>query len=447
MPSRNDTFYNLKRLHVIFLVASAALLGVTVWMLRVDYQRQWKGFQRAYRDHVEQTAEPLAIRQLWLPDLPLDYNFSQVARFDRCGTCHLGIDKTGDAAQETHRQLPQPYSTHPRPNLFVGPTSPHPVNDFGCTICHDGQGSATDFRWASHSPNDWQQQTAWREKYDWERNAHWGFPMLPKRFDQSRCLKCHHEVDDLQPSERFPNPPAPKLVAGYQNVRRLGCFGCHEINGFDESGRRVGPDLRLESVAAKNTPPGTMRKVGPSLRETSEKLGMAMLLDWIRNPQRFLPTAKMPRFYGNHEHLEGPALGDAKRFEAVEAWAVAMVLWTAGPRTELLPAPEAVTEPASVERGKQSFLLHGCLACHQHTDFPEGQATQGPDLSGIGAKYHSVSGAAWLTDWLRDPHRHSPRTLMPSPLLEPERILQDTDDENASPRMADPAADIAAYLL
>ena len=51
---------------------------------------------------------------------------------------------------------------------------------------------------------------------------------------------------ELEPSERFPDPPAPKLVEGYELVRQYGCYGCHEINGFDGPNKRIGPDLRVE---------------------------------------------------------------------------------------------------------------------------------------------------------------------------------------------------------
>ena len=68
--------------------------------------------------------------------------------------------------------------------------------------------------------------------------------MTPERFIESNCLKCHHEVVELEPSERFPEPPAPKLVQGYHLVREFGCYGCHEINGFDGPTKRIGPDLR-----------------------------------------------------------------------------------------------------------------------------------------------------------------------------------------------------------
>ena len=70
--------------------------------------------------------------------------------------------------------------------------------------------------------------------------------MYPTQFEESGCLKCHHEVVDLEPSPKFPDPPAHTLVKGYELVRNYGCFGCHEINGFNGPQKRVGPDLRAE---------------------------------------------------------------------------------------------------------------------------------------------------------------------------------------------------------
>lgn len=144
------------------------------------------------------------------------------------------------------RGLPHPFASHPRLDLFCGSTSPHQQGAMGCTICHDGQGSATAFRWASHTPNTPEIGENWRGEHGWFDNHHWIFPMYPKRFMESGCLKCHHEVVELEPSERFPEPPAPKLMAGYELVRQYGCFGCHEINGFDGPSRRIGPDMRAE---------------------------------------------------------------------------------------------------------------------------------------------------------------------------------------------------------
>jgi len=524
---------------------------------------------------IDALGRPLSVEQIWLPELTIDYNFRRVARFDRCTTCHQGIDaplsafggrrlltvelatpeqapqpaedeqgrtmeptldtvyglvladegildpreptveqvregtpaafaklRLGDVilkvnevsirdrqtlgeellrrvewgkpvSLEIRRGLPHPYGSHPRPELFVGSHSPHPVAQFGCTICHDGQGSATDFVWASHTPDDPDQRTDWRKDHNWSRNPHWDFPMMPSRFVQSRCLKCHHEVTDLEPASNGDQPPAEKLLTGYHLVRQLGCFGCHEINGFDESGRSIGPDMRLEpsgvetataavaeaGSSAAVAKPGTMRKVGPSLRGLGNRLKLAYLLDWTADPTRFLPTTRMPQFYGQNEHLDEQGRAETGQLEAVEIRATVEYLLQAADPVALLPTPAEVTEPPSAGRGKRLFQLQGCLACHAHADFPEGQSTQGPDLSRMGAKYASQSGAAWLVDWLRDPTRHSPRTLMANPLLAPAPLIVEMQSEgpadsdaaapaeNTPTRMIDPAADIAEYLL
>jgi len=465
MRSTDRHHYDIRRLHVWMTLSSLGLLAVTVWMVLADHYRPWKDYQRTYRDRIEPwltevdaIGRPLAVDQIWLPDLTIDYNFRDVARFDRCATCHQGIAKV-----VVRRGVPQPYCAHPRLDLFLGSQSPHPMAEFGCTICHDGQGSATGFALASHTPNDPSQGKRWRRQYDWFRNEHWDLPMLPGRFAESRCLKCHHEVVDLEPSERFPDPPAAKLLAGYDLVRRYGCFGCHEIKGVDDAGRSVGPDMRLEPVgqawkpdeavgqASKPDPqsenvrlesltyPGTMRKVGPSLRHVADRLDGKYLVHWIAEPARLRPATRMPRFFGLHEHLDGRALDEARRFEAVELRAIAEYLLTAGQKAAPLPTPEGVTETPSPERGKRLFQLHGCLACHRHAEYPDSQGVQGPDLSNLGAKYTTDAGRQWLVGWIRNPQHASPRALMPNALLEPVAAGEG--------KATDPAADVAAYLL
>ena len=191
-----------------------------------------------------------------------------------------------------------------------------------------------------------------------------------------------------------------------------------------------------------------MPKVGPSLRAVAGKLDAATLQAWIAEPAALRPNTRMPQFFGMHEHLDEKGLDEARRFEPVEIRAIAEYLVAVSQPATPLPTPPEVTESSSAERGKRLFLLHGCLACHRHADFPEGQAAQGPDLSQLGAKLTTPSGRTWLASWIRDPARHSPRTLMPNPLLAPERAAdQGSNDQSAEPRTIDPAADIAAYLV
>jgi cytochrome c2 len=56
---------------------------------------------------------------------------------DRCQSCHMGAD----SANYTDPSVPLQFRTHPfRSTLFAS----HPVEKFGCTSCHQGEGRSTD---------------------------------------------------------------------------------------------------------------------------------------------------------------------------------------------------------------------------------------------------------------------------------------------------------------
>ncbi len=239
---------------------------------------------------------PIKIKQFTINDIPIDYNFKYVTRFDRCMTCHQGIDRPNfskdklldlvavsseydDKLVNAHELmkrrkrdlegLPEAKSlaywkdlklnkvseneltkarvtefcAHPRLELFVGSNSKHPAEKFGCTSCHSGQGSGTSFVYSSHTPNTSTAKERWVKDHGYEAIHDWDFPMYPVRFVESSCLKCHHQVTDLIGSDN--RNEAPKLVRGYNLIKENGCFGCHEIAGR-KGGRQIGPDLRLE---------------------------------------------------------------------------------------------------------------------------------------------------------------------------------------------------------
>ena len=98
--------------------------------------------------------------------------------------------------------------------------------------------------------------------------------MLPDRFIESGCLKCHTQITDI--------PQATKLQAGYQRITKYGCTGCHTIGGEGS----IGPDLSDE------------RQVGPNLSHIAAKDAKEWVVKWIANPHAFRPDSRMPRFYG-----------------------------------------------------------------------------------------------------------------------------------------------------
>ncbi len=412
---------------------------------------------------------PLKPAQIWLPDLTINYGGAKdVARFDRCTTCHVNIDRVaagniasfpydphGISTDNIKDYLPKgekyrkrkrsdgtfvgyahPFATHPHPELYLTSASPHPMQKFGCTSCHEGQGSGTSFQNASHTPNSPDIGEKWHQKFGYSYNHFWEFPMYPERLAEAACLKCHHNVVELGVNPKY-GASAPKLFKGYELIRQYGCFGCHEINGFS-AGKPIGPDMRLEPqspeeaeriAADPSSVAGTMRKVGPGLRHLASKTNKAWTEYWVEEPKRFHPETRMPQFF----NLTNQQDAQAKELQPVEIAGIVDYLFS---RSEELKSERwAEGYEPDAGRGKKLFSQRGCLACHAHDDFEGIKADFGPNLTHAHQKIASIE---WLYTWLRDPTRHSSRTRMPNLYLEPETVNNVT---------VDPAADIAAFIL
>ncbi len=360
---------------------------------------------------IDLAAPPEKIKQIFLPDLTINYNFKEVPRYDRCQTCHLAIDRPNYELDASKKPLPTVFKTHPhladgfqrvdpvtgKPStvgLYLDANGPHPINFFGCTICHGGQGSGTDFTFASHEPNDLKQEHEWDETYQFQKIHMWDYPMLPKRFMQSSCLKCHYEVADI--------PDADKLQAGYNRIVKFGCTGCHAIGGQGT----VGPDLT------------DLAKVGPNLEHIGSKASREWTVKWIKNPHAFRPDTRMPRFYGVTNN-DAPA--DQPKNDA-EIHAITHYLYAKSTPAKAFVEPPAKGDPA---KGKTLFFQKGCLACHAHKDYAPSsfpiaaqgyaKADHGPNLSNISDKFGShEQGYKWLTNWIHNPDSYHPTTLMPN---------------------------------
>ena len=407
----------------------------------------------------------LKVVQDWLPKLKITLGMSKIARFDRCRSCHQNIDKiSGSGAPayppghpETEDVLqwvkantfPQPYSTHPNTDLYCTASSPHPVATFGCTICHDGQGSGTSFGNAEHTPNDPHISEQWHHEYGYHPNHFWEYPMQPDRFIESSCIKCHHNVTELGIHPKF-GASAPKVFRGDQLLKKYGCYGCHEIHGFD-AGKPIGPDRRLEpqteaelaKIAADPTQvPGKLRKVGPSLRHIASKTSSEFIQYWTEIPGRYRPSTKMPQFFSLADHLGAADKEQTLKFETAELAGIAEVLLSSSQPIDLLK-PETGYQ-ADAERGQKLFIERGCLACHQHSIAPEARQDFGPNISDIHQKVarnaDNPAFSDWLYTWIKEPERYHKRTQMPNLYLDPYKDVDGTT-------VIDPAADITAFLL
>jgi mono/diheme cytochrome c family protein len=137
------------------------------------------------------------------------------------------------------------------------------VEKYGCTICHQGQGAATNFREAKAT------------------DVFWDFPLLPAQLTQASCGRCH------APDSPLMTEHAPKLVRGRKLFVERGCQSCHKLHGV---GGQLGPALDGEGDKIKHQLPMAHIK------------GEHTLANWLGqhfdHPQEIVPGSKMrpPRF-------------------------------------------------------------------------------------------------------------------------------------------------------
>lgn len=331
------------------------------------------------------------VDQIVLQDIREDLNFAKVPTVDRCTTCHKGIVKPG------FEDSPQPYTTHPRLDLFLASDSPHPMEKFGCTSCHAGRGRGTSFNATAHTPASDEQAKEWAEKYDWHAMHHWDKPMLPSKYMEASCFKCH--------SEQTVVPGADQLNLGMALIERAGCFGCHKIEKYE--GRKP---------------------TGPNLAHLDSKLlSKDWAYNWIRDPKSFRSHTWMPSFFGQTNNSDEASLRRSEQ----EIHAIVAYLYGHSSALESSELPVS-GDPV---KGEELVASVGCMGCHENShDASREKALslqalrveQGPNLIGLGSK---VSGQ-WLYGWLKNPSSYHATTKMPN--------LRLTDQE---------AADITSYLL
>ena len=325
---------------------------------------------------------------------------------DRCESCHLGIrepltltkaDMGGQGA----------FTSHPTKALL----QIHDPERFGCTPCHNGNGTATTSVQKAHG-----------------RYKHWLWPMYDKENAQAGCHQCH--ASDLVLDH------ATVLNTGKEIFRGKGCMGCHRLEGFDaeaealnanrQSIRKMEGDrkeleknIELTGKAADAAPDNKeaqrlyaqadafrqtisnidhqmeqldvqsrsllreQKKVGPSLKEVRVKMHKEWIPVWLENPHAYRPTTKMPAFRLDKEQRE----------------AIAAYIWQSGVQGQL-----PVQKPGDATHGKELFETRGCLGCHsvgEGSSFLGG--TFAANLTRVGEKDHYD----YLVRWIHNPRERT----------------------------------------
>jgi cytochrome c1 len=304
-----------------FGVVSLVFLASMAIAPAKNFFSEWRHYQHGYLSMIRNRSEANTLRrhfqggiqQVWLPDLGV---------VDRCTSCHVGLKEPTltDVAQ-------QPYRKHP----FI----PHNLDQFGCTVCHRGQGAATTVAEAHSSTLAWEQ------------------PILPAKYIESSCGQCH----------RGPLPGTPQLNLGRNLLSRSGCVHCHTVKLPDGSTMKAADDP-------------------PSLSHIADKTTREWIYAWLKDPQAYAVTSTMPNFKLSDE--------DARD---ISAFLVANSTPVAGDNVTL-SAKAASDSTAGASLYGESF----CASCHavQNAAGNVVGGDVGPELTRIGNKVRPEWLQAWV---------------------------------------------------
>jgi len=304
-----------------FGVVSLVFLASMAIAPAKNFFSEWRHYQHGYLSTIRNRSEANTLRrhfeggiqQIWLPDLGV---------VDRCTSCHVGLKEASLADVAT-----QPYRPHP--------VIPHKTEQFGCTVCHRGQGAATTVEEAHNSTLAWEQ------------------PILPAKYIESSCGECH----------RGSLPGTPQLNLGRNLLAREGCVHCHTVKLPDGS-----------QMKATDDP--------PSLSHIADKTTREWIFAWLKDPQAYASTATMPNFKLSDDDLRD-----------ISAFLVANSTPLAG--DTLTVSAKAASDPSA---GGSLYGESFCASCHavQNAAGNMVGGDVGPELTKVGTKVRPEWLQAWL---------------------------------------------------
>jgi mono/diheme cytochrome c family protein len=183
----------------LLFISAAILIGFLAAAVYRETTPEWKKYQLAYREFLMKHAQDDATRAK-AAELSAEVQqiyLGALGKVDRCTSCHIGIEVPLMAHAE------QPLAQHSGDYL-----KNHPADRFGCTVCHYGQGRATNVK----------------EAHGLGHDTHWDHPVIPLEYIQSSCASCH----DLGMLRKGGGE---KLIKGEKLFREKGCKGCHKLDG------------------------------------------------------------------------------------------------------------------------------------------------------------------------------------------------------------------------
>jgi sulfur oxidation c-type cytochrome SoxX len=361
-------------------IASLVILVIHGFVFYNQFFHKWENYQTAYFDQAKSLAKTDVEKAALDARRPrieqaLVTQFGDT-RVDRCGTCHIAMDDPR-FNQHAHPLRTHPYSAALGDYQRDGKWERrHKFSDFGCTVCHDGQGRGLKTEYSHGEDEYWPEpltgyvvQAQWRKEFQ---------PHLKgKEYLQVNCVQCHTE-------DTFAGTP---LVAeGRKIFFARNCYGCHKIEGLSD---------------------GT---IGPDLTEVGKKFRVDYLWESVVDPRANLATSIMPKFNLSDDEVKALVVFLKSRrgmnFAETGLQRYRAVLNVKKPQDTDAKEP-VLTGAALVSHGQQLINDRACTACHKL-----GAADGGisPDLSYEGL----IRDEEWLFDHFKNPRSRVADSIMPS---------------------------------
>jgi mono/diheme cytochrome c family protein len=354
-------------------IASFVVLIVHGLVFHDQFFHRWERHQTAYfeqarslsknpRERAELEARAPHIEQIIVT------SFGDT-RVDRCVTCHIAADDPRFAG------MAEPLKTHPY-SAALGDVQRnghwerrHKFSDFGCTVCHEGQGRGLD-NFHSHGEDEF-----WPEPMlGYVTQANWRKDFEPHlkgaAYMEAACAQCHTQQDFAG---------TPHVNRGRKLFYAMNCYGCHKIDGISE---------------------GTL---GPDLTEAGKKFKIDYLWESIVEPRANLDTSFMPNFHLGNDDVEALVIFLKSR-RGVNFAETTLDRYKAHIENVAVVIPPGT---AGEKAGEQLLADRACTACHKLRDRDGGIA---PDLSYEGL----IRDDAWLMEHFKNPRSRIPDSIMPT---------------------------------
>jgi cytochrome c2 len=326
-----------------------------------EVRTDWSDYQAEFRDFVAEKfgaerAEqvPAGIQQIWVEALD---------RVDRCTTCHQAVEWKG------LENAPEPYRTHPTEIL-----AKHPLNAFGCTSCHGGQGFSTTLPDAHGNVEHWEEPVLGKEIGEayLVKNS--------KALMEMNCNSCHRYDRQTKGMEY--------INMAKNLVQEKNCRACHTING---RGGVIGPDLTFEGDKPTEQ------------FDYSRLSGRHSVFSWqvthFQNPKMVSPETVMPNFGFSSQQAQALSL-------LVMSWKKQPIPanYISSVQLRDVPSQDEIDREKRMLEGEGAFFVkNNCFICHAVTSLGVDSASKiGPDLSEAVTDVQSRFGRT-LDDFLMAP--------------------------------------------